>query len=381
MSSSGKVTIIGGGIGGLTLANALQHHDIPFDLYEQSPELTEIGAGIGLSEAPIQILDEMDLGTMLRKQGSRVREVYMPDKNLKIRRHISVNSEMICIHRARLIDILKSRLPKNRIHLNKKAVSVQTGENENTITFEDGKSIKSACAVAADGINSVLRRQVFPELKIRYINQTIWRGISEAPMPQNFGPAYLEIWDEGMRFLVIHINDSEIFWLAVKSEEPGGKDNPQTIREDLLKLFQNFHSELKELIRTTKNVIRNDMADLGTHYRPWFTNRLVFIGDSIHATTPNLAQGGCQSIEDAWCLAKCLKKYGTDYSTAFKSYQNVREKKVMKIVKDSWTFGKAAHSGNPLFHYGYRLLLTKAPEFILRKQEAFLNDLSYLDRI
>lgn len=211
MSSSGKVTIIGGGIGGLTLANALQHHDIPFDLYEQSPELTEIGAGIGLSEAPIQILDEMDLGTMLRKQGSRVREVYMPDKNLKIRRHISVNSEMICIHRARLIDILKSRLPKNRIHLNKKAVSVQTGENENTITFEDGKSIKSACAVAADGINSVLRRQVFPELKIRYINQTIWRGISEAPMPQNFGPAYLEIWDEGMRFLVIHINDSEIF--------------------------------------------------------------------------------------------------------------------------------------------------------------------------
>jgi 2-polyprenyl-6-methoxyphenol hydroxylase-like FAD-dependent oxidoreductase len=120
MASSETVAIIGGGIGGLTMANALQHHGIPFVLYEQSPELTEVGAGIGLSEAPIRILDEMDLGNMLRRQGSRVKEVYIPDKTLKVRRHISVNSEMVCIHRARLIDILKSRLPKEHIRLNKK---------------------------------------------------------------------------------------------------------------------------------------------------------------------------------------------------------------------------------------------------------------------
>ena len=381
MASSDKVTIIGGGIGGLAMANALQHFGIPFDLYEQSPELSEVGAGIGLTEATIRILDKMDLGNMLWRQGSKVKEVYMPDKNLKVRRHITVNSEMVCIHRARLIDILKSRLPKDVIHLNKKAISIETAKNENIITFEDGQSIESACTVAADGIHSVLRRQVFPAIKLRYINQTIWRGISEAPMPQNFGQSYLEIWDEGLRFLVIHINDSEIFWLGVKSEKPGGEDNPETIREDLLKLFQNFHPELKELIRTSKNVLRNDMADLGTAPRTWYKNRLVFLGDSIHATTPNLAQGGCQSIEDAWCLAKCLKKFGPDYSTAYKKYQSLREKKVMKIVKDSWNFGKAAHTANPFYHYGYRFLLTKAPNFILRKQEAFLNDLSYLRKI
>ncbi len=381
MASSDKVTIIGGGIGGLAMANALQHFGIPFDLYEQSPELSEVGAGIGLTEATIRILDKMDLGNMLWRQGSKVKEVYMPDKNLKVRRHITVNSEMVCIHRARLIDILKSRLPKEVIHLNKKAISIETAKNENIITFEDGQSIESACTVAADGIHSVLRRQVFPAIKLRYINQTIWRGISEAPMPQNFGQSYLEIWDEGLRFLVIHINDSEIFWLGVKSEKPGGEDNPETIREDLLKLFQNFHPELKELIRTSKNVLRNDMADLGTVPRTWYKNRLVFLGDSIHATTPNLAQGGCQSIEDAWCLAKCLKKFGPDYSTAYETYQSLREKKVMKIVKDSWNFGKAAHTSNPFYHYGYRFLLTKAPKFILRKQEAFLNDLSYLREI
>jgi 2-polyprenyl-6-methoxyphenol hydroxylase-like FAD-dependent oxidoreductase len=105
------VMIIGGGIGGLTLANALHHHSIPFELYEQAPELTEIGAGIGLSEAPITILEKLGLAAVLREQSTNLKQVFMPDKKLKIRRQISSSSEIICIHRARLIDILKKKPP------------------------------------------------------------------------------------------------------------------------------------------------------------------------------------------------------------------------------------------------------------------------------
>lgn len=381
MASSDKVAIIGGGIGGLTMANALQHHGIPFELYEQSPERAETDSGISLPEASVRILDEMDLGNMLRRQGSRIEKVYMPDKNLNVRGQVSVNSEMICIHKTRLADILKSKLPHSAIQLNKKAVSIKAGDEKNNLSFESGETVQHACVIAADGMNSVIRQQIFPEIKPCYINQTLWRGISDAPMPQNFGPAYLDIWDEGLRFLVIHINNSEIFWTGIKQEGPGGEDNPTTIREDLLKLFHNFHPELKELIRASKRIVRNDVADLGTDQRKWHHKRLVFLGDSIHAAAANYAQGSCQSIEDAWCLAKCLKKFGSDYTAAFKMYQKLREKKVMKIVKDSRALSKAAHSANPFIHYGYRFLLTKAPGMILRKQEAFINDLSYLDEL
>jgi 2-polyprenyl-6-methoxyphenol hydroxylase-like FAD-dependent oxidoreductase len=375
------VTIIGGGIGGLTLANSLAQFNIPFQLYEQAPELTEVGAGIGLSLASLQILDNLGLGNDVRKAGARIRNVYMPDKQLNIRRKISVSSETICIHRARLIDILKSRLPVSSIHLSKKVSAIEASENESVINFSDDTRISAAFTVAADGIHSVIRQKLLPHIEVRYINQTIWRGISDRQLPEPYRNSFLEIWDQGLRFLAIPLDRTQTQWLAVKNELPGGEDNPETLREDLLELFSDFHPAMTDLIRTSKNFLRNDMNDLGTLKRPWYINRVVFLGDSIHATTPNLAQGGCQAIEDAWCLALCMDEYGTEYRKAFQAYQNVRISKVMNIVKTSWTFGKAAHSKNPLFHYGYRGILTHAPEFFLRKQESFLNDLGYLNKI
>lgn len=363
------------------MANALQHFDIPFELYEQAPELTEVGAGIGLSQAPIEILDELGLGNQLKKKGARVDCVFLPDKHLNIRRKITISLETFCIHRARLIDILKQNLPEVHLHLSQKATVVSTTDSSAQITFHDGQQVSAGCIVAADGIHSVARQNLLPELKIRFINQTIWRGISNASLPGQFRNSFLEVWDEGLRFLAIPINFQETLWIGVQPSAPGGKDNPETVRDDLLKLFQNFHPELKKLIRNSQNFLLNDMSDLGTRNRDWYKGRVVFLGDAIHATTPNLAQGGCQAIEDAWCLALYLKKYGSDYQKVFQTYSRLRKPKMKKIVSDSWAFGKAAHSKNPISHYGIRFLLTHAPEFVLRKQEAFLNDLSYLDNI
>ena len=107
---------------------------------------------------------------------------------------------------------------------------------------------------------------------------------------------------------------------------------------------------------------------------------MVFLGDAIHATTPNLAQGGCQAIEDALCLALCLDAE-TDITAAFELYHRLRRKKVSFVVNTSWTLGRAAHSSNLLFHYGYRALLEHAPARFLERQEHSLSDLSYLKPI
>ncbi len=375
------ITIIGGGIGGLTLANALQHHQIPFRLYEQATELTEVGAGIGLSEAPIKIFDRLGLGKELRANGAAIQKVFFPDKNLKVRREIETKSEMLCIHRARLIDILQEKLPADAIHLSHRLSDIGIKNDTTVLHFENRPPLESECVVAADGIHSVVRKNLFPEINIRYINQVIWRGITTEPMPEGFEDSYIEIWDERLRFLTISIGHGQTLWIGAKPEPPGGIDDPLTVRKNLLDLFKNFHPDLLRMIDTSENFLRDDMADLGTGKREWHKGPVVFLGDAIHATTPNLAQGGCQAIEDAWCLAKCLKKYRDDYHTAFKTYSELRKPKVMKIVKDSWLFGKAAHSGNPFLHYGFRLLLSKGPEFILRRQENFLNNLDYLEKI
>ncbi len=375
------VIIIGGGIGGLTLANALLHMGIPFELYEKAPELTDVGAGIGLSHAPLTIFDSLGIGNEVRKNSAHATSVYFPDKNLKIRGQVTPQSETVCIHRAKLIEILKKNLPEKHIHLSHTLEKIEVGEYESTLLFENGTQIQASRVVAADGINSVIRQQIFPEISIRYINQTIWRGITDTILPEPFQNSYLEIWDESLRYLAIPINNTQTCWLCVQKAAPGGKDNPNTVRDDLLQLFRNFHPLLKELIQKTNNVIRNDMGDLGTRDRSWFKNGLVFLGDAIHATTPNLAQGGCQAIEDAWCLTNCLAKYPDDTTKAYSVYEKLRKPKAMKIVSDSWLIGVAAHSRNPILHYGLRAIINHSPAFVLRKQEALLNDLSYLQKI
>ena len=379
MKLENKIGIVGGGIGGLAMANALQQADFEYDLYEQAPELTDVGAGIGLSGSALEVLGRLGIGDDVREKGVAIKNVYLSDKQLKIRRKLAVQHETVCIHRASLIDILKSRLPKEKLHLSKKVIDIRSEADNAGVTFDDGSSVQSQCIIAADGIHSVIRQKLYPDIRIRYINQTIWRGITRLEIPDLMKDSYVEIWDEGLRFLTVPYRPDEIFWLAVRTAPPGGTDNPDTIRNELLDLFGNFHPVLKTMISESQGYLRNDMADLGTFNRPWSHNRVVFLGDSIHATTPNLAQGGCQAIEDALCLAHCMKSYRPDLERAYNTYHKLRKEKVKSIVKTSWQFGKAAHSRNPFLHYFYRALLEYAPEAILKKQEQKLNDLRYLE--
>ena len=370
------VNIIGGGIGGLTLANALHCAGIDFNLFEQATQLTEVGAAIGISKAALNILDTLDLAERVKNSGSVIQYIHFADKNLNIIRAISAEWPGVIIHRAKLMDILASGLPQKKIHLNRKLAHLKSEPGFSTLQFSDGFEMKSACTVIADGIQSIARNQLFPEIKVRYAHQTIWRGITTMPLPQQYSHTYTEIWDNSKRFLFAPMDTKNICWLAVKNAPVGEKDNPDTVRQDLLKEYDSFHPLLKELLSKSSNFIRNDLADLGSQKRRWYHNKIVFLGDAIHATTPNLAQGGCQAMEDAFCLSYLMKKHKGDFSEIFQTYQNLRDEKVSFVVNTSWQFGKMTHSR--LLSYLIKYVFRYAPNSFFIKLEKKLNDLSYL---
>ncbi|MCH8495196.1 MAG: FAD-dependent monooxygenase, partial [Balneolales bacterium] len=402
-----KIAIIGGGIGGLATATALQHHGLEFDLFEQTPELTEIGAGVGLSEAPIAILEKFGLVDKLFAAGAPISGACMMDKKFRKVRQIDLKSRSVCIHRARLVDILGTHIPPEKVHLSKKVRSVEflhnnSAKDEVRVNFEDGSTGTFDLLIVADGINSTIRKQIFPDIAIRYANHVIWRGITTMPLPAEIANKFVEIWDKGRRFLCISLDSERTFWLALDRGEPGGKDNPETIISELLDKFSDFDDLALDFIKNTENVLRNDLADLGGFSRPWYKKSIVFVGDSIHATTPNMAQGACQAIEDGWCLAECLAQgiaesapastgqiidaqevineektaisdkkrspQNLDLSKIFAAYQSRREDKVMQIVRVSWNFGKLAHAKSPIVNAISRMLWRMIPEFALRKQ-------------
>jgi len=99
------------------------------------------------------------------------------------------------------------------------------------------------------------------------------------------------------------------------------------------------------------------------------------IGDAAHATTPNLGQGACQAIEDAYVIGKLLDK-GMALEDTFRDYENVRRKKAHQIVRTSWRLGKVAHWSNPALAWLRNSLLRLTPATINRNQ---LNQLFELD--
>lgn len=97
------VTIIGGGIGGLALTNALQHHGVDFELFEQADALREVGAAIGISNGALQILDQMDLADDFRKHCTTARTIHATDHTLKPFRVIQVKPPGTILHRRALV--------------------------------------------------------------------------------------------------------------------------------------------------------------------------------------------------------------------------------------------------------------------------------------
>ena len=126
------------------------------------------------------------------------------------------------------------------------------------------------------------------------------------------------------------------------------------------------------------NILENELADIKPNHKKWYKNNTVFMGDSIHATTPNLAQGACQAIEDAYALGLCLKN---NSETAFSDYQNLRLKKVEYIVKQSWLIGKMSLTNNSLRKKLLHLMLKYLPKKQYEKRFKRLIDIEYLNEL
>ncbi len=358
------------------MANALQHAGINFKLFEQARQITEVGAAISISKAALDILERLDLATAVKNAGYETIHFHISDKSLKNIRVTTTQSPVTIIHRAKLIDILVSRLPKEKIQLNAKLTDIRNETEFSELTFSNGLKLESRCTAIADGIQSISRRQIFPGIKIRHTGQAIWRGITTINWPEQYRHTYTEIWSNTKRFLFVPMDSNTIFWLAIKNAAIDGEDDPDTICRELVQEYHDFHPFVKELLANSSNFIRNDLADLGTEKRKWYLNKIVFLGDAIHATTPNLAQGGCQAIEDAYCLSLLMRKSNQDFSEIFPTYQRLREKKVSFIVNTSWRFGKMAQ--NPISSRFAKYLFMYLPNSTVIRLERKLNDLSYL---
>ncbi len=364
-----KVSIIGGGITGLSTAIAFGKCGIDCQVFEKTSTIKTVGAGIWMQPNALKVLDWMGVGDSVRNQGMTLLRPDLTNSKLapfrKTKTDLSKDSDgslIVAIHRARLQSILMETIPKGQVKLGKECRNLSKEGDRTVMQFNDGDE-STDIVLGADGIHSLVRKQLFPDSSLRYSGQTSWRGVAKMSLPEEYKQKGLEAWGNRIRFGFSPISENEVYWFAV-ALAPEGDSDPKDVKKRLLDTFNSFHPLVKEIIDQTETIIRSDIHDL-RRLDNWHKGGVGLIGDAAHATTPNMGQGGCQGIEDAYYFATTLRN-SPDAETAFRTFEEKRRKKVDYVVNNSWQFGQLAHS-----KWGQRLAITLirlTPESVMQKQ-------------
>ncbi len=357
-----SIAIVGAGIGGLTTALFLEKLGVPVQVFEQATEIKPLGAGIILAHNAMQVFDKLGLKESIAKLGNPLTSINISTARLEIINKIemqyfdnkfAVNS--VAIQRGVLQKFLIDQLKTKCINLNKKVIDVKVGDKA-YLLFSDDDEIECDAVIAADGINSVVRKKLFQEATIRKPNQMCWRGISNIRLPLKFHSELNEMWGKGSRFGFVKISTNEVYWYGLHSS------HQKLEKGDLLNYFKNYDPIVNEIISQTNfdKVFQDEIFDLKP-IPSWFNSTVCLLGDAAHATTPNMGQGACQAIEDAYAISYYISRHSVNI--AFSKYERLRKSKAEMVVNLSWRFGSLSQIQSPVIsairNFAMRLIPTK----------------------
>ena len=344
-----NIAIIGGGIGGLTTALALNQAGFKVTLYERSPQLVDQGAGITLAPNATRVLFHVGIGPALEETAVtppvteyrhyRTGAVFMRMVPKDYRQMFG--APYLRLHRWDLQEAMLKRLAQvtpGALRLNANVKTLESRSNDVKITFADGRVETVDIVIAADGIRSSIREALFNPAPPVFSGFVAWRGLVEtSKLPPHlcesavaFGQGrhinrYLVRRGELLNFVAVaHRNE----W----AEE--GWNIPAPLEE-----FQQEFSSFDEGTRTIiSRPSHGQVFKWGLFGRPWleqwYAGRVVLLGDAAHPMLPFMGQGAANAIEDAMILTRCLQAE-SEPEKAFALYQATRGPRARRTTERS----------------------------------------------
>jgi 2-polyprenyl-6-methoxyphenol hydroxylase-like FAD-dependent oxidoreductase len=355
------VAIVGGGIGGLALALHLHRLGQVCEVFEAVPQVREIGVGITLLPHAMRELAALGLAEAVETAGMVNYESVFYTRHgqfiyRELRgRHAGYPQPEVSIHRGKLHQILwqaaVQRLGLERVHTGHRFARMAQQDHQVTLHFEDPQGqplpeVRSRVVVAADGVNSAVRRVFYPDEKVAFNGINTWRGVTRHK-PILTGKSYMRVGSIDTGKMVIYpIADNIdgqglqlINWVAEiggQSERPNDWNHSGRL-EDVLPLFKDWTFDwlnVPELIANAESILEYPMVDKDP-IGQWTFGRVTLLGDAAHPMYPRGSNGSAQALVDARTLADELAasaSSGTDPVHALVRYEAVRRPITSQVV-------------------------------------------------
>nr|WP_107911282.1 FAD-dependent monooxygenase [Streptomyces chartreusis] len=352
-----RIVIVGGGIGGLTAAAFLHRAGLSATVYEQAPALTEVGAGILVAPNAVRLLRRLGVMERLLRRAVPLEWAWefrrwADGRLLSVERLGGVCERLYgertyTVHRADLLDTVRSAVPDGWVRLGRRCTAVEAGPGGAVLRFADGSVVAADVVIGADGVHSVVRGAVAEPAPARYSGLCAFRTVVPAHAAPDFAlrPAQTLWLGPGRHFVHYPIAGGDA--VNVVAVAPAGDFTDESWSatatvEELRAEFAGWDPRVTDLVTAGGTPGRWALLDREPLPR-WSRGGITLLGDAAHPMFPFFAQGAAQSIEDAAVLAHCLAMPADSPEQALRRYEAARIERTTRLQRVSHARGDINH--------------------------------------
>ncbi|WP_328531918.1 FAD-dependent monooxygenase [Nocardioides sp. NBC_00368] len=351
-----RVTVVGAGIGGLTLALELRRRDIEVEVYEAATDPHPTGDAVLLTANATRLLERLGLEPRLGEASASVDGLVWRDGHTgaAIGRVLSAaeyaarcGAPCYGIRHADLQALLSEALGTEGLRLGHRLVGItDDGDGPATLELAGGEPVEADLVIGADGAGSILREHVVGYDDAQFSGCMAWRGIvPRSQLTLIPDPGRLQLWTGADGHLMHHpVGDGDHAFLLVKRQlGPWAPDSWSwpADPDEHVHAYAGWHPAVVQMISAATASER-----WGLFHRPplttWSRGRVTLLGDAAHLILPHHAQGAAQAIEDAIVLADCLAS-DEDWDRARTTYELRRRDRTRRIQAASVAAADVLH--------------------------------------